>query len=338
MIYQDSVYGKTEIKEQIALDLIKSPELKRLKGINQIGYGDLYYELSGLSDFAFDPLKHNRFEHSVGVYVLLKNFGAPLSEQIAGLIHDISHSCFSHCIDFVLGSKESQKTQSHQDNLMPEFIENSEVAKILKKNKIDLDYILDDQNFPLKETSLPDLCADRIDYSLRDAFFYEVADKNQINYFLENLQTKNNQWVFKTFKSAKEFAQIFFHMNQLYYSSLPTAVMFKTVGDYLKHALLKKYIKKADLYKTDQQVLKKINPYLNQDEKLKLLNDRMNNKIKFTNNFEKDDNPLFCKSRVVDPLYEDRGEIKRLSDTDKKWEALVMGNTKPKEYFIKFAK
>ncbi len=338
MIYQDSIYGKIEIKKRIILDLIKTPELQRLKGINQIGYGDLYYELSNLRDLAFDPLKHNRFEHSMGVYILLKNFGAPPLEQIAGLIHDISHSCFSHCIDFVLGSQESQKNQSHQDDLMPEFIKNSQVAKILKKNKIDLDYILDDTNFPLKEKLLPDLCADRIDYLLRDAFFYKIAGKIRIDYFLDNLRVENQQWVFRNFKSGKEFAKIFYQMNTSYYAAFSTAVMFKTVGDYLKHALEKKYIKKVDLYKTDQEVLKKITPHLSQDKRLKLLNDRMNNKIEPMNDPEKNGSSLFCKSRVVDPLYEDKEGIKRLSDTDKNWGSLILSELKPKEYFIKFAK
>jgi len=338
MIYQDSIYGKTEIKERIILDLIKSPELERLKGINQIGYGDLYYELSKLRDLAFDPKKHNRFEHSIGVYILLKNFGAPSLEQIAGLIHDISHSCFSHCIDFVLASRKSQKTQSYQDDLMPEFIKNSQVAKILKQNKIDPDYILDDTNFPLKEKHLPDLCADRIDYLLRDAFFYKIANKTRIDYFLDNLRAENQQWVFKNFESAKEFAKMFYQMNTSYYAAFSTAVMFKTVGDYLKHALEKKYIEKVDLYKTDQEVLKKIMPHLNQDKRLKLLNDRMNNKIQSVNDPEKNGSSLFCKSRVVDPLYKDKEEIKKLSDTDKNWGSLISNELKPKEYFIKFAK
>ena len=41
----------------------------------------------------------------------------------------------------------------------------SEIPNILERYGFNLDYILDDKNFPLKERSLPDLCADRIDYA-----------------------------------------------------------------------------------------------------------------------------------------------------------------------------
>jgi hypothetical protein len=72
----------------------------------------------------------------MGVYLLLKNYGAPIEEQIAGLIHDASHSAFSHCVDYVLAAG-SESEQSHQDNVFDEFVRRSEIPSILKKYSID---------------------------------------------------------------------------------------------------------------------------------------------------------------------------------------------------------
>ena len=90
MKYLDQVYGENEINEPVILEIIASPEMQRLKGVDQAGYFEPY----------FPGVQHTRFEHSMGVYLLLKKYGAPLEEQIAGLIHDISHPAFSHAGDY----------------------------------------------------------------------------------------------------------------------------------------------------------------------------------------------------------------------------------------------
>ncbi|PKM92329.1 MAG: hypothetical protein CVU81_01045, partial [Euryarchaeota archaeon HGW-Euryarchaeota-1] len=264
------VWGDFEIDEPVVLELINSKTFQRLKEIDQAGY--------------FEPhspgTAHSRFEHSIGVYLLLKMYGAPIEEQIAGLLHDVSHSAFSHCIDYVLDAG-SEKEQNHQDNVSGEFVRKSEIPEILKKYNLDLDYILDDKNFPLKEKDLPDLCADRIDYSLRAAIVFKEIKNGK--YFIDNLLAENGKWIFKNFESAEKYAELFLKINADYYAGLPSAVMFRTVGDYLRYALLKNYISETDLYTTDKVVLEKIEPHIKTDPQLSLLFDRMNTKIGFRN-------------------------------------------------------
>lgn len=323
MNIKDRVYGDVEISEPVLLEIINSPALQRLKDIDQAGYFEPY----------FPGTCHSRFEHSVGVCSLLKKYGAPIEEQIAGLIHDISHSAFSHCIDYVL-DVGSEKEHDHQDNIFDEFVKKSDIPAILKKYNFNLDYILNDENFPLKERNLPDLCADRIDYSLRTARVFKEIEN--ADYFLGNLTVKNGSWIFKNFESAKKYAELFIKLNSAYYTGLPSAVMFRTVGDYLRYALSKKYISEADLYTTDKIVLSKIKSHHKEEEQLKLLFDRMNNKICFRNDPHDFDSEVFCKSRVVDPLYRHNGKIKRVSQIESSWNIILKKESKPKHYFIKF--
>ena len=174
MIYKDIIHGEVEISEPVILELIDSPSIQRLKGIDQAGYSEPY----------FPNTKHNRFEHSMGDYLLLRKYGAPIEEQINGLIHDVSHSAFSHCIDYVLASG-SQKNHDLQDNIFVDFVLKTEIPSILRKYDFDIDYILDEKNFPLQERDLPDLCADRIDYSLRTAIVFKESEQEEVRNILK---------------------------------------------------------------------------------------------------------------------------------------------------------
>ncbi len=321
MKYTDQIYGEIDIVDDVILDLINSKELQRLKGIDQSGYFEPYYPNT----------TYSRFEHSLGVYILLNIFNAPIEEQISGLIHDVSHSAFSHCIDYVLESG-SQKEQNHQDNVFADFVKRTGIPQILQKHNLDLKYILDDNNFPLKERSIPELCADRIDYSLRTAVI--SGEIKSANHFIQNIIIQDNNWVFKDFAIAKEYAQLFWKINNRYYAGIESAVMFQTVGDYLRYALQKKYITKEDLYTTDKQVLNKISKH--KDPQLNKFFNKMNNKVRFENNPNNYDSHIFCKSRIVDPFCIDNNQIKRFSDIDTNWKELLIKELEPKEYFLKF--
>ncbi len=195
---------------------------------------------------------------------------------------------------------------------------------------------MDDENFPLKEKDLPDLCADRIDYSLKTAVIFGELGEADKNFLLENLTVENNNWVFKNFENAKKYADLFQKLNTEYYAGFTSAVMFRTVGDYLRYALQKGYINEDDLYTTDKAVLSKIEKYHDKDERFNLLFQRMNKKVSCINNPRDYDAKVFCKSRIVDPLFKYEGTMRRVSEIDTKWGIILERESKPKQYFLKF--
>lgn len=332
MKYIDKVYGQIKIEEPLVLEIVKTPFFQRLKRIDQVGYLPLYANPNFLP---LRQLKHTRFEHSLGVFILLRNFGASFEEQISGLIHDLSHAVFSHCIDYAL-DEGSEKEHSYQDNIFEQFVRKTEIPDILEKYNLEPDYILDKNNFPLLEKKLPDLCADRVDYSLRTARHFKEISQKEINSILDNLSIKNNCWFFDDFQPAKKFTQLFLKLNRLYYSGFDSAIMFRVVGDIMRYALEKRYLSQKDLWTTDKIVLKKIKKYQKQDKELNLLLKRMNNKVKFINNPKDYHARVFCKSRIVDPLFKRGDSLVRLSEIDKKWAVIIKEESQPKEYFIKF--
>ncbi len=326
MKYQDRVYGTVEINEPVILDLIESPSIQRMKGVDQHGYFEPY----------FPGTAYSRFEHSLGVFILLKRFGATLLEQIAGLLHDVSHTVFSHVADYVFSNGSGAK-QNFQDDCFEEFIGNSELPEILKKHGIDYKDILDDSKFPLKEKELPDLCADRIDYFLRELKVTDKASQEEIDEFLDNLKIVDDLWVFKSRETAGKYARLFLEINNWFWSGLETAVMFKTTGDLVKYAVDKKVLTKEDLFTTDEEAWAKIRPATDEDDDLKFLVDRADNKFEYkAQNSEDYDLHTFCKSRVVDPLFLEGGTLKRVSEIDQEFLKVKQKYSKPKEYYIKF--
>ena len=76
MNYRDPIHGSVQITDPVIVELIESTPLQRLKRVDQYGYRPLWVK----PDVKIGPLDSSRFVHSVGVYLLLRRFGAALDE------------------------------------------------------------------------------------------------------------------------------------------------------------------------------------------------------------------------------------------------------------------
>ena len=323
--YNDAVLGPCLISEPVVVELMQGPSLQRLRGVDQSGYPEPFFP---------HLQKRTRFEHSVGVFLLLRQYGACLKEQVAGLIHDVSHTAFSHCVDYSLGDSESERTQSHQDSVFESFVRGSEIPGILARHGLDVDACMDDSHFPLKERPLPNLCADRIDYSLRSAG--ALGESQHSMAILETLRSDGREWYFDTIASARQYAALFSRLNATFWCGVSSAMMFRTVGDCLCYARQKGYLATSDFFATDEEVLDKVRHHLDEDDHLCLLFDRMNHRVAIYEDPSNYESVVFCKSRVVDPLCMHEGKLSPLSDVDPSWRARLERESIPKTYFLKF--
>ncbi|MFA6215985.1 MAG: HD domain-containing protein [Patescibacteria group bacterium] len=303
MIINHKIYGRFEITEPVLIELIKSPALERLKKIGQLGANDFHYTCAG---------KFTRYQHSIGVMLLLRKFGAGLKEQTVGLLHDISHTAFSHVADFVFNSNIRQ---DYQDSRLSRAFEIQGINKILKKHKISPVKILNN-NFPLAENELPNLCADRIDYALQDPNRKSVA-KIDPKKILGRLTIKNNSWVFTDEESARKFARLYLALNKKVWCNPLQAALYKTLSDAIKTGLAKKIITKKDLFTTDQSVMAKLKKSGDAEIRGKISQLKM---MKIKNVLPKQaDLCLKSKPRAVDPYFLKNGKLTRLSAVDKNY-------------------
>ena len=134
IIIHDSIYGRQLIQEPVLLELIKSKPIQRLKKISQFGIPDEYYHVKNFY----------RYEHSVGVMILISRLGGSTEEQVAGLLHDVSHTAFSHVIDWVVGEAGDE---TYQDTRHEDIISSEEISGILKRYKYEPRRIADYHNF-----------------------------------------------------------------------------------------------------------------------------------------------------------------------------------------------
>jgi uncharacterized protein len=322
----DVVYGDIEIADPLLLELVGSAPLQRLKKISQPGYVEPF----------FPGTDHTRFDHSLGVCHLLGRYKASRAEQAAGLLHDVSHTAFSHCIDYALESGSETK-HSFQDDAFLTFFQSSEIPAVLSRHQLDPDYVSESANFPLLETELPDLCADRIDYILRTGIHCNEIDRRKAMQFLDRLMAHENRWVFSDLEAAHEFAKYFALINSKYYSGIGSALMFRSVGDVVRHAVQRKYLSLEALFETDEAVLRRITAHIDDDKELSTLWSRMQNRVSVSQDPKEFNAKVMCKSRAVDPLFLNDGVPCRLSSHKKEWQDILQRESKPKIYFLKYS-
>jgi uncharacterized protein len=137
-IINDPVYGTFKIDPTIVF-MIDLPCFQRLRKIRQLGFSELVYP----------GTHHTRFEHSLGVCYLSKQFLSNLKEnneeletiidkeciiesQIAALYHDVGHLPYSHVTEILLGNNpEINKiiTENKYTDVKPHEVLSSELVK-----------------------------------------------------------------------------------------------------------------------------------------------------------------------------------------------------------------
>jgi HD superfamily phosphohydrolase len=237
----DSIYGDYLI-DGILEELIFSNPVQRLKGIYQ----------GGASYFVNEKWNVTRYEHSIGVMLLIKKLGGSLEEQIAGLLHDISHTAFSHVIDFVFENKD----EDYHEKIYHQIIADSEIPLILSKYGYDYkNILLDSSKWSLLEQPAPELCVDRIDYALRDMHRYESITIEEIDDFLGNLIIIEGRIYLKDVKTAEWFVRIYYKEVIGYFMNPLNIYGYDFLAKALKFALDKKIISTNTLLRTDEEVM-----------------------------------------------------------------------------------
>lgn len=305
MEFQDRVYGEQRIEQDVVKELIETEPMQRLKNVHQ----------AGPSPFFIEEKPHiTRFEHSVGVFLLLRKFDASLEEQIAGLLHDVPHTAFSHIADFVF---ENEGHEYHE-KFLDEVIYSSKIPEILERHGLDVEYVLDEDNFGLLEQDLPKLCADRLDYSMRDLKAHKDYDMGE---FVELLKVRDGEFVFDNFEDSEEFGFKFIELDEEIYASPIEVAIYEIFADIIKKALNLSEITDEDLFLTDRELMKKLRDI--DDQKIQEKFDLLDSGLKIETGAENYDIHGTTKARAVDPPFLEDGEKIHASQRSEKLEKAI---------------
>lgn len=292
MIINDSVYGKIKFTGAIE-KIIQSQPLQRLKNIHQ----------GGAVFLAYPNISTSRLEHSLGVCYLIGVLGGNRNEQIAGLLHDISHTAFSHIIDYVLENKREDFHEKHKLR----FLLAPELSRILNSLGLRAEEFVEDDRFSLLETELPMLCADRIDYTLRDLIAWGKISQVEAQEFISSLRVVNGTIAVNSISWGRWFQSNYEYLNQHFFQDLKNTMVNWEFTKLLKSALKMNVLEIEDFFQDDNWIISKI-------DGCQVLRDRLD-QIKFQckDIVEHTIYNSHFKKRVVDPLVIENSYVLPLS-------------------------
>lgn len=184
-VFKDPVHRYVHVREELIWDLINSPEFQRLRRIKQLG----------TSYLTFHGGEHSRFNHSLGVYEIMRRIletfegRIHLSEEekvlclCAALLHDIGHGPFSHSFEKVFRYDHEDWTRAilGGDTAINRILRRmgdsfpQKVAEVIAKTY---------ENKLIVSLISSQIDADRMDYLLRDAYYTGV---NYGNFDIERI-------------------------------------------------------------------------------------------------------------------------------------------------------
>ena len=186
-LINDTIYGQIGLSK-IAINIIDTPVFQRLRNIKQLG----------ACSYIFPTSSHSRFEHSIGVAHLAKEFLRNLEinsdnikptkkdylmVEIAGLCHDIGHGPFSHAFDneflpHVLGDNYKKTNNTEHEDRSCMLLKYLVKEYNIELDEEDIDIIINMINPPkngnksylysIVSNSINSLDVDKIDYIQRD--------------------------------------------------------------------------------------------------------------------------------------------------------------------------
>lgn len=244
MLIYDKIYGEFDITGVVE-ELILSEPVQRLKEIHQ----------GGASYLINKEWNVTRFEHSVGVMLLIKKLGGSVEEQIAGLLHDVSHTAFSHVVDYVF----DKSNEDYHEDIYETVISESSLPRVLAKHGYDYrEILLDETKWTILEQSAPELCADRVDYTLRDMYSYGYISLAETQRFLQDIVVINGKIHLQHIEVAEWFVETYYKEVIDFFMNPLGIYGGDRLAKVLKQALNKKIITKDDFLTTDDQLLHKI--------------------------------------------------------------------------------
>jgi HD superfamily phosphohydrolase len=186
---RDPVHGDIQI-DDLEISLIKSRPMQRLKGIKQLG----------LVETVYPGACHSRFEHSLGCMYMAGRMAEHLNlssedvrkVRLAGLLHDLGHSAFSHAVEGVLSRNPDiqptlagRRVSRHEEftrRIISDHPFGDEALRIAERDFgdahnlfLEVADIASGGSLPLGQIIMGDLDADRIDFLLRDSHHSGVS-------------------------------------------------------------------------------------------------------------------------------------------------------------------
>lgn len=236
-------------------ECLQTPIVQRLQGVG-MNCGCEYTAFS-----LFSGLKpYSRYDHSLGVALIIWHFTRDQKQAVAGLLHDVATPVFAHVVDFMRGDYLQQVSTEAGTQALIEV--SSELQAALKKYGLSLDAVCDYHRYPIAGNDSPQLSADRLEYTIGNSINYGFCSRESAVAYYQNLvigtdEKGQPELAFQSVEVAEHFAMTALRCSEVYVSDedrYAMQVLSELIGDALKRGV----IKEQDLYTTEPEVISKL--------------------------------------------------------------------------------
>lgn len=313
--HQETIHGTVDIDENVLKELFASPVFQRLKGIHQYGTSLIAHPLPS-------GKKYTRFAHSLGVLKMLqlakeKGANITLSQMVAALLHDCSHTAFSHSTEPLF--TKGQTVGGYQDSIHTEFLKKHGILPIVSKYGFSLEDILpDNPKHKALEQPLPTICADRLEYNLHSGYLTGLLTDEERQNILDDIHFENDVWFFTNPELAAKLGRVSLYETIHNWGSPESTLSSIYTSKALKVLLDHKVISVEDIQynKNDDEIWK-----IMQDSSIPEVGKYVRKINNIRQAFQlvpegKHDVLLKVKFRGIDPWVRKDGKLVRLTECD----------------------
>ena len=152
---------------------------------------------------------YSRYDHSLGVGLIVWHFTGDAAQAAAGLLHDVATPVFAHTVDFLQGDHLHQEATEGPTAALISASE--EIRTVLNAHSIAVEDVWDYHRYPIADNDPPGLSADRLEYTLGNLVNYGFASSELAAALYADLTVVENEQgapelAFSTPERAAEFA------------------------------------------------------------------------------------------------------------------------------------
>ncbi|MBR5344680.1 MAG: HD domain-containing protein [Clostridia bacterium] len=200
---------------------------------------------------------YSRFDHSLGVALIVWHFTQDRAQAVAGLLHDIATPVFAHVVDFMRG--DYLKQESTEDQTVRLITASDELLQMLKRYDLTVEDVCDYHRYPIADNETPRLSADRLEYTIGNGINFGICTEESARRFYNDFvigvnEDGQNELMFSHRESAKGFATVALECSRIYVSDEDRYAM-QILSELLYDAIQRDVIHEDDLYTTEPEVI-----------------------------------------------------------------------------------
>ena len=234
---------------------MEAPCMRRLKGVGM----NCGCEYTSFPRFA-GLLPYSRFDHSVGVGLIVWHFTHDPKQAVAGLLHDVASPVFAHVVDFLRGDYLVQ--ESTEEGTEAIIAQDKTLARVLTEYGLTVDDVSDYHRYPIADNDSPRLSSDRLEYTLGNLINYRIRTPEQVKAYYDDLVVSVNEagedeLAFSTASLAADFTTASLACSGIYVSDEDRYAM-QMLSELLRFALDRGVLTDADLMTAEPAVIGKL--------------------------------------------------------------------------------